>query len=124
MGLLFGLGLLAAAAVPDVYRSCKAKAYSDWETKTYGPFSPKAYDLVTDLIYGTHKCKQLYGFQVNAKEYNLRERTKAYEEKGDPKPHYHAIYDVAKQYCEEHDIMFTGKYVHTFYLPNTHSICR
>lgn len=117
MGLLFGLGLLAAAAVPDVYRSCKAKAYSDWETKTYGPFSPKAYDLVTDMVYGTHWCKRLYGFEIDVRKYNHLERIKKYEEEGDPKPRYHAIYDIAKQYCEEHNIMFTGADVHTFYLP-------
>lgn len=121
MGLLFGLGLLAAAAVPDACRSIKAKAYSDWETKTYGPHNVKAACVIKDIIGGTHICQQMYGFTVKWDGKKLRELNAKYEAEGEPKAWYHAIHDIAKEFCEKNGIPFTGKYVHTFYLPG-HSI--
>ena len=121
MGLLFGLGLLAAAAVPDACRSIKAKAYSDWQTKTYGPESMVAGAVVRDMIFATHSCRR-YGFTVTWDGEKLRELNAKYEAEGDPRPWYHAIHDIAKEFCEERKIPFTGVYVNTFYLPG-HSIC-
>ena len=117
MGLLFGLGLLAAAAVPDVYRSCKAKAEYQNDIKKYGYDSRKARDVIIDMICGTNRCKTAYGFTVHTDGKKVCKLTKEYEAKGDFKPRLHAIHDVAEEYCKEHDIPFTGKYVNTFYLP-------
>lgn len=121
MGLLFGLGLLAAAAVPDACRSIKAKAYSDWQTKTYGPYNSKAASVVRDMITGAHDTKRLYGIDVKWDGKKLRELNAKYEAEGEPKAWYHAIHDIAKEFCEENGIPFTGEGVHTFYLPG-HSI--
>lgn len=117
MGLLFGLGLLAAAAVPDVYRSCKAKAEYQNDIKKYGYDSRKARDVIVDIMTGLNCCQQKYGFTVHTDGKKICELTKKYEEKGEVRARFHAIHDVAEEYCKEHNIPFTGKYVNTFYLP-------
>ena len=116
MGLLFGLGLLAAAAVPDACRSIKAKAYSDWQTKTYGPENYKAKAIVRDMIFGTHESKRRYNIDLHWDGKKLRELDAKYEAEGDPKSWYHAIHDIAKEFCEENGIPFTGYFVNTFYI--------
>lgn len=123
MGLLLGLGLLAAAAVPDAYRSFKARAYSDWETETYGYESMKARNVVLDIISQTNSCEILYGFKVlqPGDGVKLQALYKKYLDEKDPKAWFHAIHDFAEEFCKEHDIPFSGKYVNTFYLPG-HSI--
>lgn len=121
MGLLFGLGLLAAAAVPDACKSIKAKAYSDWETKTYGPYNPVAATIVNDMVTGLNFSKRMYGIDLHWDGKELIRLSKKYEAEGDPKAWYHAIHDIAKEFCEENGIPFTGAGVNTFYLPG-HSI--
>lgn len=114
MGLLAGLGLLAAAAIPDAARSYKTQLGVARAREKYGPENTAAYNMVQAIYYGLsswdgQKCP-VYTSETLA----LADK---YKKEGRPCAYMCAVHDLAKRECEKAGIPFTGAYVNTFHLP-------
>lgn len=113
MGLLFGIGLLIAAAIPDISKKAKTAQRERMKVEMYGPESREAIKIVDSLRYGIVSDVKPFVY-VN----EILELTNQYKAEGRPKAYECAIHDLAKRECEKRGIPFTGKYVNTFHLPN------
>lgn len=113
MGLLFGIGLLGLAAIPDIARSMKNAERERRNIELYGPNNRQAMDIVDAIKYGGMNGKKSPVYMQEtldlARQYKMEGRPRAYD---------CAVHDLAKRECEKRGIPFTGKYVNTFHLPN------
>ena len=113
MGLLFGIGLLIAAAIPDISKKAKTAQRERMKVEMYGPESREAIEIVDAIRYGGMNGKKspVYIQEILA-------LAKQYKAEGKPRAYDCAVHDLAKRECEKRGIPFTGKYVNTFHLPN------
>lgn len=113
MGLLFGIGLLIAAAIPDMSKKIKSAERERMKLEMYGPENKEAVKIVEAIKY----CG-MNGTKSTVYPEELLDLARQYKMEGKPRAYDCAVHDLAKRECEKRGISFTGKYVNTFHLPN------
>lgn len=119
LGLLGGFAALASAAMMSGSKSFKNAVRERWKVDTYGVTDRRCMDVI-DALEGIRfsRNKDISFADTRVDGLLFFDLVKKYQDECRPNAYKVAVHDIAKKYCEEHNIPFTGYYPNTFHLPN------
>lgn len=119
LGLLGGLAAIAGAAILDSNSHFRDVVRNQWKIDTYGVTDQRCMDVI-DALEGIRfsRNKDISFEDTRVDGLLFFDLVKKYQDECRPNAYKVAVHDIAKKYCEEHNIPFTGYYPNTFHLPN------
>lgn len=119
LGLLGGLAALAGAGMMSGSKSFKNAVREKWKLDIFGVTHQSTMDVI-DALEGIRcaRNKDISFADTRVNGLLFADLVKKYQDEYRPNAYKCAVHDIAKKYCEEHDIPFTGYYPNTFHLPN------